>query len=102
MRALTSPRTLFDLKAINNTRAATQRAEVRAIYYKDARDLVVLAVGYAYLQAIADEPAIETVAAQVKTAQALYNQAPTGESRNFARRLTPCAPMSNCRRASSN
>jgi outer membrane protein TolC len=35
----------------------------------------VLAVGYTYLQAIADEARIETAEAQVKTAQALYDQA---------------------------
>lgn len=43
--------------------------------YKDARDLVVLAVGYVYLQTIADEARIETAAAQVKTGQALFDQA---------------------------
>jgi outer membrane protein TolC len=43
--------------------------------YKDARDLVVLAVGYTYLQAIADEARILTAEAQVQTAQALYDQA---------------------------
>ena len=36
---------------------------------------MVLAVGYNYLQAIADASRIETVSAQVNTAQALYNQA---------------------------
>jgi len=46
-----------------------------AYTYKDARDLVVLAVGYSYLQAIADVARIETAEAQVKTAQALYDQA---------------------------
>jgi outer membrane protein TolC len=35
----------------------------------------VLAVGYVYLQAIADEARIETAQAQVKTAQTLYDQA---------------------------
>jgi outer membrane protein TolC len=35
----------------------------------------VLAVGYTYLQAIADLARIETAAAQVQTAQALYDQA---------------------------
>jgi outer membrane protein TolC len=35
----------------------------------------VLAVGFTYLQAIADEARIETAEAQVKTAQALYDQA---------------------------
>ena len=43
--------------------------------FKDARDLVVLAVGYTYLQAIADEARIETAEAQVKSAQAVYDQA---------------------------
>ena len=43
--------------------------------YKDARDLVVLAVGYNYLLAIADEATIQTAQAQVNTAQALYKQA---------------------------
>jgi outer membrane protein TolC len=35
----------------------------------------VLAVGFTYLQAIADEARIQTAEAQVQTAQALYNQA---------------------------
>jgi outer membrane protein TolC len=43
--------------------------------FKDARDLVVLAVGYTYLQGIADEARIETAEAQVQTAQALFDQA---------------------------
>jgi outer membrane protein TolC len=67
--------TLFNWTAVNNTRAAQQRVKSAEYTYKDARDLVVLAVGYAYLQAIADEASIETVDAQVKTAQALYDQA---------------------------
>ncbi len=37
--------------------------------------MVVLAVGNAYLQAIADEARVETAEAQVKTAGALYDQA---------------------------
>jgi outer membrane protein TolC len=67
--------TLFDWKAINNTRAASQSLKSAQYTYKDARDLVVLAVGFTYLQAIADEARIETAEAQVKTAQALHDQA---------------------------
>ena len=67
--------TLFDWKAINNTRAASQSLKSAEYSFKDARDLVVLAVGYTYLQAIADEARIETAEAQVKTAQALFDQA---------------------------
>jgi outer membrane protein TolC len=67
--------TLFDWKSVNATRAASQSLKSAAYTFKDARDLVVLAVGYVYLQAIADEARIETAEAQVKTAQALYDQA---------------------------
>ena len=67
--------TLFDWKSINATRAAGQSLKSAAYTFKDARDLVVLAVGYVYLQAIADEARIDTAEAQVKTAKALYDQA---------------------------
>ena len=67
--------TLFDWKSINATRAAGQSLKSAAYTFKDARDLVVLAVGYVYLQAIADEARIDTAEAQVKTAHALYDQA---------------------------
>jgi outer membrane protein TolC len=67
--------TLFDWKSINATRAASQNLKSASYTFKDARDLVVLAVGYTYLQAIADEARVETAEAQVKTAQALYDQA---------------------------
>jgi outer membrane protein TolC len=66
---------LFDWKSINNARAAGQSLKSAEHTYKDARDLVVLAVGYTYLQAIADEARAETAEAQVKTAQAVYSQA---------------------------
>ncbi len=67
--------TLFDWKAINKTRSAAQSLKSAQYTYKDARDLVVLATGLEYLQGIADEARVETAAAQVKTAQALYDQA---------------------------
>jgi outer membrane protein TolC len=66
---------LFDWKAINKTRSANENLKAAQYTYKDSRDLVVLAVGYVYLQAIADEARIETATAQVKTGQALYDQA---------------------------
>jgi len=67
--------TLFDRKAFNGTRAANESLKSSEYTFKDARDLVVLAVGYTYLQAIADAARIETAEAQVKTAQALFDQA---------------------------
>jgi outer membrane protein TolC len=67
--------TLFDWKSIQNTHSATERLKSSEHTYKDARDLVVLAVGYNYLLAIADAARIETAEAQVNTAQALFKQA---------------------------
>ena len=66
---------LFDFKSISNARSAGQNLKAAEYTYKDARDLVVLAVGFAYLQAVADEARIETAEAQVKTAQAISSQA---------------------------
>jgi len=66
---------LFDWKSINSERAAAQNLKSTEYTSKDARDLVVLAVGFTYLQAIANEARVETAEAQVQTAQALYDQA---------------------------
>jgi outer membrane protein TolC len=66
---------LFNWQAIQDARAATERLKSSGHTYRDARDLVVLAVGYNYLLCVADEARIETADAQVKTAQALYEQA---------------------------
>ncbi len=71
----TVTQSVFDWKSINATRAASQNVKSAEYSYKDARDLVVLAVGFVYLQGIADEARIETSEAQVKTAQALFDQA---------------------------
>jgi outer membrane protein TolC len=67
--------TVFDWKSINNERAAVESLKSTEYTSKDARDLVVLAVGFTYLEAIADEARVETAAAQVQTAQVLYDQA---------------------------
>jgi outer membrane protein TolC len=66
---------LFDWKSINASRAASQSVKSAEYTFQDAHDLVVLAVGYVYLQAIAEEARITTDEAQVQAAQALYDQA---------------------------
>ena len=60
---------ILDLHALNKTRASSQNLKATQYTAKDARDLVVLAVGYNYLLAIADISRIESVSAQVNTAQ---------------------------------
>ena len=67
--------TIFDWKSINAARSAVASVKSADNALLDARDLVVLAVGYAYFQAVADEARIETAEAQVQTAQSLFDQA---------------------------
>ena len=66
---------LFDWKAIQKYRAAARNETVAKLNLQDARDLVVLATGNAYLQAIAGGARVETAQAQVATAKALYEKA---------------------------
>jgi outer membrane protein TolC len=66
---------LFNFSDLEKERAATEGLKSAQYSFKDARELVVLAVGNAYLMAIAASARIETADAQVKNAQALYNKA---------------------------
>jgi outer membrane protein TolC len=66
---------VFNFKNWEQERAASERLKSAQYNYKDARELVVLAVGNAYLLAIADAARIETAVAQVTNAQALYDKA---------------------------
>jgi outer membrane protein TolC len=66
---------LFDWKSIEKYRASVVREGVAKFNLKDARDLVVLATGNAYLQSIAGAARVETSQAQVETAKALYEKA---------------------------
>ncbi len=66
---------VFDWKSIQKYRASVVGESVAKFNLKDARDLVVLATGNAYLQAIAGSARVETAQAQVETAKALYDKA---------------------------
>lgn len=66
---------IFNFHDIEQERAASESLKSARASYKDARELVVLAVGNAYLLAIATTARIETTEAQVSNAQALYNKA---------------------------
>ncbi len=66
---------VFDWKAIQKYRASVIGESVAKFNLKDARDLVVLATGNAYLQAIAGAARVETAQAQVESARALYQKA---------------------------
>lgn len=66
---------LFNFKNLERERAATESEKAAKFTYKDAREMVVLAVGNTYLQAIAASARVETAEAQVKAAQALSDKA---------------------------
>lgn len=67
--------TLFDWKSISAARAARENVKSADYTALDARDLVILAVGYVYFQAVADEARIATDEAQVQAAQTVFDQA---------------------------
>jgi outer membrane protein TolC len=64
----------FDLAAINNYRAAREIAKANRYSAQDARELVILAVGGAYLQAIAARARMASEQAQLDGANASYDQ----------------------------
>ncbi|MGH9504869.1 MAG: TolC family protein [Terriglobales bacterium] len=66
---------VLDLKALNRERGATEAERAAQFSYKDARELVVLATGNAYLQALSGAARVETAEAQLENAQALYGKA---------------------------
>jgi outer membrane protein TolC len=74
MRANLS-QSLFNFRSIEKERAAAESVKTAQFNYKDARELVVLAVGNEYLQAIAGGARVETAEAQLENAQALYGKA---------------------------
>jgi outer membrane protein TolC len=66
---------VINFKNIEKERAASESVKAAQFTYKDAREMVVLAVGNSYLQSIAAAARVETAQAQVKNAQALYGKA---------------------------
>jgi outer membrane protein TolC len=66
---------VFNWNYIQKERAAAQNLKAAEYTYKDARELVVLVTGNAYLEAISGAARVETAEAQVKTAQTIYDRA---------------------------
>lgn len=71
----TLAQSIFSFKNLERERAASENLKAAQLNYKEARELVVLAVGNSYLEAIASAARVETSEAQVKSAQALYDKA---------------------------
>jgi len=65
---------VLDLAAINNYRAASDVAKANRYSAQDARELIVLAVGGAYLQTIAAKARMASEEAQLESANAVFDQ----------------------------
>jgi outer membrane protein TolC len=66
---------VFDYNAILRTRGAREDEKAAEHSLKNARELVVLAVGNAYLLTLSGAARVDTAQAEVETAQALYDKA---------------------------
>ena len=71
----TVSQTLFSLQSIQRFRAARTAEQAAQLSYNDTLDVVTLTVGNAYLQVIEAASRIEASEAQVRNAQAIYDQA---------------------------
>ena len=71
----TLTQTVIDRTALNNYRSSAETLRANQFFAEDARDLIVLAVGGAYLQVIAAKAKVDLARAQLETANALYQQA---------------------------
>jgi outer membrane protein TolC len=65
---------VVDFAAINNYRAASDVARANRYSAQDARELIVLAVGGAYLQTIAARARMASEEAQLQSANAVFDQ----------------------------
>jgi outer membrane protein TolC len=71
--AATAP--IIDFQALNKLRSADQNAQAAQFNLRNAREVVVIAVGLSYVQALAAEARVDAVQAQLRTAESLYKQA---------------------------
>src|SRR5215469_18080391 len=67
--------TLFSFESIQRFRAARDAEQAAQLNYSDTLDVITLIVGSAYLEVIQQGSRVTAAEAQVKNAQALYDQA---------------------------
>jgi len=66
---------VVDLKALNDSRAGTERVKAAAYSYRNIRDRIVFVCGDLYLHVIAGKSRIEAARTQLQAAQELYDLA---------------------------
>ena len=72
---LTVQQSVFDLNAINNSRAESHTLSAAKLSHTSARNFVIHVAGVLYIQALANAARLDSAKAQQQTAQALYTQA---------------------------
>ncbi|HVO80453.1 MAG TPA: TolC family protein [Terriglobales bacterium] len=75
MAEASASQTLFSFESIQRFRAARSAEEAARMSYKDTLDVITLVVGNSYLKVIEAASRIEAAEAQVRNAQAVYDQA---------------------------
>ena len=75
---------VFDWKSIEQERSSTEQLTAATYSYRNARELVVLAVTSSYLLATADQARVKSAIAQRDTAKALYQQTADQEKAGVA------------------
>jgi len=71
----TLTQTIFDLNALNNTRAATENVHAAELTYQDARERVVVTIAIIYLNLLTSQARLESAQAENKTALEIFKQA---------------------------
>lgn len=79
--------TIFDWHSIQQLRSSSESVKSSQASYLSSRETVVLVVVNAYLEVIADQAAIESQQAQIKTSEALYQRARDQRSAGVAARI---------------
>ena len=80
--------TVANLTTLNNYRSAQATARAGQYSLQDARDLVALAVGGAYLQALAAQARLDAAQVQLDTANAVFHQSTEQHSQGVLGRLS--------------
>ena len=74
-RALRLQQSVFDLVRVDNLHSASENLKASIQQVRNARDLIVLAVGGSYLQLIATNARVQAAQAQVESSRAVAKQA---------------------------
>ncbi|HEX3744812.1 MAG TPA: TolC family protein [Bryobacteraceae bacterium] len=83
----TLSQTLFNMTSLENYRSAKATARASQYSVDDARDLVTLAVGGAYLQVLTAQARLDSAQAQLNTANAVFHRSTEQHSSGVLSRL---------------